>query len=152
MTNTYTQLHVQIVIVVSNRQSLIQNAWKTELYKYITGIIQNYGHKVLAINWPQDHVHILIGLRPSQSLSELMKQVKQYSSRWINENRLTLLKFSWQAGYGAFSYSKSAIPKVLCYIQNQEDHHKEKSFSEEFRSMLIEFGLDYEERFIFKDV
>lgn len=117
MPNTYTQIHIQTVFAVQNRQSLISKEWKDELYKYITGIIQHYDHKVLQINGMPDHVHILFGMRPTQSISDLMKQVKQDSSKWINDRRLTPGRFSWQAGYGAFSYSKQQLPNVIDYIK-----------------------------------
>ena len=109
MSNTYTQIHIQAVFAVQNRQSLINSQWKDELYKYMTGIIQNYEHKVLQINGMPDHIHILFGMRPTQALSELMKQVKQDSSKWLNEKYFHNSKFSWQSGYGAFSYSKSDV-------------------------------------------
>src|SRR5690606_21753566 len=131
MANTYTQIHIQAVFAVQNRQSLINPEWKDELYKYITGIIQSYDHKVLQINGMPDHIHIFFGMRPSQSLSDLMKQLKQDSSKWINTNGFADGKFSWQAGYGAFSYSKSDVPRIIKYIANQEEHHKIKSFDEE---------------------
>ena len=118
MANTYTQIHIQTVFAVKNRQSLISNEWKNELYKYITGIIQNNDHKVLQINGVADHIHIFFGMRPTQSLSDLMKQVKQDSSKWINKHVLVRGKFSWQAGYGAFSYSKSDVPKIIEYKKN----------------------------------
>ena len=152
MANTYTQFHIQIVIVVKNRQSLIRDTWKVELYKYITGIIQNYGHKVLQINGVEDHLHILIGLRPVQALSDLMKQVKQHSSKWINENSSSRVKFSWQEGFGAFSYSKSDLPKIIEYIKNQETHHKRFSFIDEYTNLLDEFEVEYDKKFIFKSV
>lgn len=152
MANTYTQIHLQIVFAVQNRKSLISNSWKDDLYKYITGVIQNNGHKLLQINGMPDHIHILLGLRPVQSLSELMKQVKQDSSKWINNNRLTSERFSWQEGYGAFSYSKSQLPRVINYIQNQEKHHKKRSFREEYLALLEAHGIDYDERFIFKPI
>ena len=132
MANTYTQIHIQAVFAVQNRQSLIQLKFKEELYKYITGIIQIHEHKVLQINGMPDHVHILFGMRPTQALSELMKQIKQDSSKWINNKGLLPGKFSWQAGYGAFSYSKSQIPDVVKYIQNQERHHQKLTFQEEY--------------------
>ncbi len=109
MANTYTQIHIQVVFAVQNRQSLIKNEWKDELYKYITGIIQNHNHKLLQINGMPDHIHILFGMRPKQSLSDLMKQVKQDSSKWINSKGFVNGKFSWQAGFGAFSYAKNLI-------------------------------------------
>ena len=115
MANTYTQIHIQAVFAVQSRNCLIRKAWKDELYKYITGIIQNYEHKVLQINGMSDHVHVLIGFRPTQALSDLMKQVKQDSSAWINNKGFLNNKFSWQAGYGAFSYSKSDVPSVKLY-------------------------------------
>lgn len=152
MANTYTQIHIQAVFVVKNRQSLISNQWKADLYKYITVIIQNNGHKVLQINGVADHIHILLGMRPVQSLSDLMKQVKQSSSKWINENQLSKAKFSWQEGYAAFSYSKSQLPRVIRYIQNQEQHHKKQNFREEYIALLKTHDVDYDERFIFKHI
>lgn len=152
MPNTYTQIHIQTVFAVQNRQSLISKAWKDELYKYITGIIQHYGHKVLQINGMPDHVHILFGMRPTQSISDLMKQVKQDSSKWINERRLTPGRFSWQAGYGAFSYSKQQLPNVIDYIKNQERHHTQTSFYEEYINLLEEYEIDYNQSFLFKQI
>ena len=152
MANTYTQIHIQTDFAVKNRQSLIKPEWKDELYKYITGIIQSYDHKVLQINGMPDHIHIFFGMRPSQSLSDLMKQLKQDSSKWINGNGLADGKFSWQAGYGAFSYSKSHVPRVIKYIANQEEHHKSKTFGDEYLEILKESGIDYDERFILKTI
>ena len=152
MANTYTQIHVQVVFAVQNRQSLISTSWQEELYKYITGIIQNHKHKVLQINGIPDHLHVLIGLRPTQALSDLMQQVKQDSSKWINGNGLVKGKFSWQAGYGAFSYSKAQLPRVIYYIKNQEEHHKVFSFHAEYKSILKEFGINFNEVYLFKPV
>ena len=152
MANTYTQTHIQAVFAVQNRQSLIIDDWKDDLYKYITAIIQNNDHKMLQINGMPDHVHILFGLRPVQSLSDLMKQVKQDSSKWINQNRLAKRKFSWQEGYGAFSYSKSQLPRVIKYIQNQENHHRKHTFKEEYLALLETHGVVYDEQYIFKTI
>jgi len=152
MANTYTQIHIQAVFAVQNRQSLIKNEWKDELYKYITGIIQNHEHKVLQINGMPDHIHILFGMRPTQSLSDLMKQVKQDSSKWINNKKFVDGKFSWQAGFGAFSYSKSELPNVINYIKNQEHHHKSNTFQEEYLQLLKEFNIEFDERYIFKPI
>jgi len=152
MANTYTQIHIQTVFAVQDRQCLIKNQWKYELYKYITGIIQNHGHKVLHINGMPDHIHILFGMRPTQSLSDLMKQVKQDSSKWINNKKFVNGKFAWQAGFGAFSYSKSEVPKVINYIKNQELHHKTISFQEEYVQLLKEFNIEFDERYILKSV
>jgi len=152
MANTYTQIHIQVIFAVRNRACLIQKSWKDELYSYITGIIQNFGHKLLQINGMPDHVHILFGFRPTQSLSNLMQKVKGDSSMWINKKRVLRHRFSWQEGYGAFSYSKSQVPSVIKYIQNQEQHHKKETFIEEYRSLLEEFGIDYNERYIFHPV
>lgn len=152
MANTYTQIHIQVVFAVKNRQSLIQKTWKDELYKYITGMIQSYGHKVLQINGVEDHIHILFGMRPIQSLSELMKYVKQDSSKWINKHKLSHKVFSWQSGYGAFSYSKSDLPNVIKYIQNQEKHHQDQTFKSEYLELLKQFEIDYDEKYILKTV
>lgn len=152
MANTYTQIHIQAVFVVQNRDCVIHKSWKNELYKYITGIIQNHNHKVLAINGMPDHVHVLFGMRPTQSLSDLMQDIKGDSSEWINEKGYVKGKFSWQAGYGAFSYSKSHVENVITYIQNQEMHHKKKTFMEEYQEFLEKFEVDYDERYVFKPV
>jgi putative transposase len=152
MANTYTQIHIQAVFVVQGRNCIIKKSWKDELYKYIVGIIQNNGHKVLAINGMPDHIHVFLGLRPSQSLSDLMQDVKGSSSRWINEKRLVSSQFSWQEGYGAFSYSKSHVDQVIDYIKNQEIHHRKKSFMEEYLEFLEKFEISYDKRYIFKPV
>jgi len=152
MANTYTQIHIQVVFAVQNRQSLISEKWEDELYKYITGIIQNYNHKVIQINGMPNHIHILFGMRPTQSLSDLMKKIKGNSSKWINEKGFVRGKFSWQAGYGGFTYSKSQLPNVIQYIKNQKEHHKNISFSEEYLKFLKEYEVEYDKRYILKDV
>jgi REP element-mobilizing transposase RayT len=152
MANTYSQIHIQVVFAVQNRESLIDSKWKNELYQYLVGIIQNHQHKVIAINGMPDHVHILIGLRPSQSISDLMQKVKGDSSKWINRKGFVLGKFSWQEGYGVFSYGKSQIDDVIEYIKRQEIHHQRKTFKEEYRQLLEKFEVDYDERFVFKDI
>ncbi len=152
MANTYTQIHIHFVFAVKFRQAIIGNEWKEKLHKYIAGIIKNSNHKLLAINGVSDHVHILIGMRPVQSISDLMKNIKQDSSKWINTNRFLKSHFEWQEGYGAFSYSKSQLNAVVNYIQNQELHHKKKTFKEEYIDFLEKFEVDYDERFIFKEL
>lgn len=152
MANTYTQIHIQAVFAVSHREMLIKPNWKDELYKYITGIIQNNGHKLLAINGMPDHIHVFFGMRPRQSLSELMQMVKGDSSTWINERGFTKRKFSWQPGYGGFSYGKSQVPSVIRYIANQELHHRKKTFREEYLEFLRAFEVEYDEKYIFKDI
>ena len=152
MPNTYTQIHIHAVFAVQNRISLISKTWEQRLYQYITGIIQNHGHKLLVINGMPDHIHILFGMRPTQSLSDLMRDVKGDSSLWINENKFVARKFSWQEGYGAFSYSKSQIPAVATYIENQELHHKKKTFIEEYLKILQDFEIEYNENYIFKPI
>ncbi len=152
MANTYSQIHVQVVFAVQNRESLIGSIWKNELYRYISGIIQNHQHKVIAINGMADHVLILIGLRPNQSISELMQKVKGDSSKWINQKGFVIGKFSWQEGYGAFSYGKSQVDDVIEYIKKQEIHHQRKTFKEEYRQFLEKFAVDYDERFVFKEI
>jgi putative transposase len=152
MANTYTQIHIQVVFTVQNRDCIIQETWKDELYKYISGIVKNHNHKVLAINGMPDHIHILIGMRPTQSLSDLMQDVKGDSSKWINQKRFTKGKFSWQEGFGAFSYGKSQVNQVIDYIKNQEELHKKWSFLKEYRALLEKFEVEFDQRYIFKEV
>ena len=152
MSNTYTQIHIHFVFAVKYRAGVISKSWKDELYKYITGIIQSYDHKLLIINGMPDHVHILAGIRPTQSISNLMKEVKQNSSKWINESKFTEGKFEWQEGFGAFSYGKSQIKDVITYIENQELHHSKKTFLEEYKEILDKFGVEYDAQYIFKDL
>ncbi len=150
MANTYTQMHIQLVFAVQNRQSLINNDWKDELYRYITGIVHNRQHKVLAINGMPDHLHLLIGLRPAQSLSELVQEIKGGSSRWVNDKKLVKGRFEWQEGYGAFSYGKSQVDAVVRYIRQQEEHHRVRTFREEYLAFLELFGVEYDEKYMFK--
>ena len=152
MSNTYTQIHIHAVFAVQNRQSLILKNWKEELNKYVTGIVQNKNHKMLQINGMPDHIHLLFGMRPNQSLSELMRIIKGKSSEWINKNGFTDQPFSWQSGYGAFSYAKSELPNVIRYIINQEEHHRKKTLTEEYREILDAHGIEYDERFIFNSI
>jgi REP element-mobilizing transposase RayT len=151
MANTFTQIHLHFVFAVKHRNGLIQKTWKARLYEYIIAIVKNKGHKLLAINGMPDHVHMLVGFRPSESISVFMQDVKANSSRWINEHKLSFGKFEWQEGYGAFSYSKEQIPKVATYIQNQEEHHKTTSFLQEYVGFLREFEIDYDAKFIFTE-
>ena len=149
MANTYTQLFVHLVFAVQNRQALISKTWKDELYKYITGIISNKGHKILSIGGVSDHIHILIGVIPDQSISSLVADIKRSSSLWINEKRLTTGKFAWQEGFGAFSYGKSQVHAVCEYNENQEEHHKKQSCRDEYIKFLELFGVDYNKDYIF---
>jgi putative transposase len=151
MANTYTQLHIQFVFAVKYRAALIQKAWKDELHKYITGIFQANEHKMLQINSMPDHIHILIGMRPSQSISSLVQNVKTESSKWIKDKKFCAAPFAWQEGYGAFSYSKSDVPDVIRYIQNQEAHHKKETFQDEYKRFLKAFEIEYDEQYIFKE-
>ena len=152
MANTFTQIHIHTVFAVQNRISLINRDWQDRLYKYNIAIIQKHEHKVLSIGGIPNHVHILIGFRPTQSLSALMQEVKRDSSEWINQNKFVIGRFSWQEGYGAFSYSKSQISSVAKYIENQEKHHSRQTFIEEYRKILDNFGIEYDMRYIFHDI
>jgi REP element-mobilizing transposase RayT len=152
MPNTYTQIHIQFVFAVKYKIGLIDPSWKNELYKYITGIVQNNKHKMICINGVSDHIHILIGMRPTQSISDLMQDVKGSSSKWVNEKNFVKGKFEWQEGYGAFSYSRSQLSNVISYIENQEQHHAKKSFREEYLDFLQKFEIEYDEKYIFKEL
>ncbi|MBO9683510.1 MAG: IS200/IS605 family transposase [Flavisolibacter sp.] len=150
MPNTYTQIHIQFVFAVKFRQALIHASWKERLHRYITGIFQNNQHKMLQINSMHDHIHILVGFRPHQSISSIVQNVKTESTKWIKEQDFSS-SFAWQEGYGAFSYSKSHIPSVIRYIQNQEEHHRKQSFLDEYRTFLKAFEIDFDEQYIFKE-
>jgi len=150
MANTYTQLYIHFVFAVKYRAALLNESWDERLRLYIIATVQNNGHKVLAVNNIPDHLHLFVGLSPTQSISDLMRLVKGDSSEWINKEKLTPTKFQWQDGYGAFSYSKSQIDKVVNYILNQQEHHKKTTFLEEYKQILKSFNVDFDERYIFK--
>ncbi len=150
MANTYTQIFIHSVFAVQNRISLIDPGWQTELYKYMTGIVQKNGHKLIAVNGIPDHVHLFIGMKPHQSLSDLMQDVKGDSSKWINKKGFVNGKFNWQKGFGGFSYSTSQIDTVVKYIINQQKHHKVITFIEEYQQFLEKFKVPFDERFVFK--
>jgi len=152
MPNTYTQIHIQFVFAVKYRAALIDKTWKERLHQYMTAIFQKHNHKMLQINSMPDHIHIFIGMRPHHSISELVQKVKVESSKWIKEEKLCNYPFSWQEGYGAFSYAKSQVDDVIRYIQNQEKHHRKESFLDEYRKFLTAFEIEWDERYIFKDL
>ena len=152
MANTYTQLHVHFVFAVKYRAAIIQPAWEERLHKYITGIAQNNGHKLLAINSVPDHLHMFVGLNPKQSISDMMEQVKGDSSEFVNKQNFTKRKFYWQGGYGAFSNSHSQIDAVVKYIMNQKIHHQKKTLRDEYIGMLKDHKIEYDERYIFQDL
>ena len=150
MANTYTQIYLQIVFAVKHREALIQKSWKENLHAYITGIVQTQGHKMLSINSMPDHIHLLIGYDPALLLPDLVEHIKTASNKFIKTNRFSKSPFAWQRGYGAFSYSRSQIPKVGRYIENQEEHHRKKAFREEYLSLLQKFDVAYDERYVFQ--
>lgn len=150
MANTYTQIYVHIVFAVDGRQNLIQPEHNDELQKYITGIVSAQKHKLIAINNMPDHLHLLVGLRPDAALSELVRDIKANSSRFINEKRWVAGRFSWQQGFGAFSYSRSQLGTVIRYIDNQQKHHTRKSFGDEYTQLLQKFGVEFDPQYLFK--
>lgn len=150
MANTYTQIYIHIVFAVKNRDTLISSSWKERLHKYITGIIQNKGHKLIAINTMPNHVHIFIGLKPDTSLSDLVRDIKRDSTNFVNNEIRLRGKFNWQEGFGAFSYSHSQIDSVVQYILNQENHHRRKTFCEEYEAMLRDFKVEYNAKYLFE--
>lgn len=149
MANTYSQITIQLVFSVKHREALVEPKFKNLLEMYITGIIQAYGHKLLAISRMPDHCHILVGLNPNQSISELVRLIKSNSSKYINEQKFCRKKFGWQNGYGAFSYSLEAMSNVAAYIENQEEHHRKKAFKMEYIDLLETYDVDYEENYLF---
>ena len=150
MANTYSQIYIQIVFAVKGRENLIKKANREELHKFITGIVSNREQKLLAIFAMPDHVHILVGIKPNIALSDLVRDIKSGSSKFINDSKWINGKFNWQEGYGAFSYSKSNIDNVVKYILNQEEHHKKQTFKEEYHLFLTKFEMEYEEKYLFE--
>ena len=149
MPNTYTQLYIQFVFAVKHRESLIKREWKDDLYKYVTGIVQNNKCKMLAVGGMPDHIHIFIGYKPTIAIPDLIKDIKLASGSWINDNRLTSHRFNWQEGYGAFSYRLRDVDDICRYIQNQEAHHKGISFKDEYVGLLKDFAIEYDEKYLF---
>ena len=152
MANTYTQLYIHGVFAVKYRAAIIQPSWEERLHKYITGIVQKNGHKMIAINSVPDHLHYFVGLNPNQSISQMMQLVKGDSSEFINSKGFTDRKFQWQEGYGAFSNSRSQIDDVVKYILKQKEHHKKKTFKEEYIEMLKDYGVEFNEKYIFHEL
>jgi putative transposase len=150
MPGTFSQIYIQTIFAVSSRDNLIQPLWEERLYQYITGIVQNKEQKMLAINGTSNHIHFLIGMRPSCCLSDLIREIKKSSNIFINENKLSKFKFNWQEGFGAFSYSHSNLDNVISYIMNQKSHHKKKTFKEEYVDLLKQSDIFYEDRFLFE--
>ena len=152
MANTYTQIYLHIVFAAEGRQSLIPPEHNDELQKYITGIVSAQRHKLIAINNMPDHLHLLVGLRPDAALSELVRDIKANSSRFISDKRWVAGRFSWQEGFGALSYSRSQLGTVIRYIENQQKHHAKKSFRNEYTELLERFGVEFDQRYVFKSL
>jgi REP element-mobilizing transposase RayT len=149
MAGTFSQIYIQVVFAVKGRQSLILPQWEEELFKYISGIVKNKEQKLLAINGMPDHIHIFIGMKPSCCLSDLVREIKKSSNEFVNEKRFCKSKFSWQEGFGAFSYSYSALDNVIAYIQNQKEHHKKQLFKDEYKEFLDKFQIEHKDEYLF---
>jgi putative transposase len=150
MANTYTQCYFHLVFAVKNRDSLVKKEWKDELEKYISGIVQNHRHKMLAICAMPDHIHILIGYNVNQPIPDLVEEIKTSSNSWIKGRKLSGFKFEWQKGYGAFTNSRSQIDPVAKYILTQEEHHKTKTFKEEYLEILEKNNVEFNEEYLFE--
>jgi REP element-mobilizing transposase RayT len=150
MAGTYSQIYVQIVFAVNGRENLLQKPWRDEVFKYITGIVKGKSQKSIIVNGVANHVHLFIGLKPSMSLSDLVRDIKNNSSNFINDHKFVRGKFSWQEGFGSFSYSHSQIEQVYQYILNQEDHHRKRTFKEEHMDFLKKFDVEYDEKYLFE--
>lgn len=149
MPNTFTQIHLHFVFAVKNREGLIHEGIRSRVEKYITGIVQNFGHKLLAIYCMPDHAHLFVGFRPTQSVADFMREVKANSSEFINRERLVACHFNWQEGYGAFSYAHSQVQQVINYVRAQPEHHRKKTFREEYLGFLRKYEIPYEEKYLF---
>ncbi|MCF6154665.1 MAG: IS200/IS605 family transposase [Candidatus Brocadia sp.] len=152
MANTYTQIYLHVIFAVKGRDNLISPTWKEELYKYITGIVTNKNQKLIAINGMPNHVHLLVGLKPDIAPSDLIRDVKANSSKFIKDKQWVMGKFEWQLGFGGFSYSHSQLDVIINYIRGQEEHHKTKSFKEEYLEFMKRYAIDYKTEYLFEDV
>lgn len=150
MSSTFSKIYIQIVFAVKRRENLILSNWEEDLFKYISGIVTNKGQKMITINGMPDHIHILIGMKPSCCLADLVREIKKSSNDFINENKFTKQRFNWQEGYGAFSYSASDIDNVFNYIKNQKEHHKKQSFKTEYLNVLKDFQIEFKEEYLFE--
>jgi len=150
MANTYTQIYLQVVFSVKGRQNLIHKVWREELHKYICGIVTEKEQKVYAIGGVDDHIHILLSIKPTIALSDLVRDIKANSSKWINEKGLVKTRFQWQEGFGAFSYSHSQLDTIIAYINNQEQHHMKKTFRDEYVELLQKFNVGYDDKYLFE--
>lgn len=149
MPGTFSQLYIQVIFAVKGRENLIGNSWKTELHKYTAGIIKGKNQKSIIVNGMPDHIHAFIGLKPAMAIADLVRDIKNNTSNFVNDHKFVKGKFSWQEGYGVFSYSHSHIVNVYNYILNQEKHHKKKTFKEEYLEFLKKFEVEYEEKYLF---
>ena len=149
MADTYTQLYIHIIFAVKGRESLIPKQHKAELHKYITGIIDSKNQKVIQINSMPDHVHILVGITPDIAVSDLVRDIKANSSKFINKHRWVIGRFEWQGGFAAFSYAHSQLNTVARYIKNQETHHARQTFREEYIAFLKRFDVPYNPKYVF---
>jgi putative transposase len=149
MANTYTQIFIQIVFTVKGRHPLLAKEWRANVFKYISGIITEKGHKAIIVNGVSNHVHCFIGMKPSMSISDLARDIKNNSSKFINSQGFLNQNFEWQVGYGAFSYSNSEVNRLYNYILNQESHHSDISFEEEYKALLKRFNVEYKEEYLF---
>jgi len=150
MPGTFSQIYIQVVFAVKGRENLINKNWKTDLHKYIAGIVEGKGQKSIIVNGMPDHIHAFIGLKPAMPISDLVRDIKNNSSNFINKQKLVKGKFSWQEGYGAFSYSHSHIGKVFDYIFKQEIHHQKKTFKQEYLQFLKKFDIENDEKYLFE--
>jgi putative transposase len=150
MANTYSQIYLQFVFAVKNRQSLVPKAHKEELHKYFTALVQNRKAKMLAVNCMPDHTHIFVGFKPVISISDFIKEIKVESNEFINGQRWTNCKFEWQQGYGVFSYSHSHIDSVVKYVLNQEEHHRKRTFKEEYLEFMRKFEIPFDDKYLFE--
>ncbi|NOX86046.1 MAG: IS200/IS605 family transposase [Chlorobi bacterium] len=150
MAGTFSQIYIQIVFAVEGRENLLRKPWRDEVFKYMSGIIKGKNQKPIIVNGVSDHVHLFIGLKPSMSVSDLVRDVKNNTSNFINDRNFLRIKFSWQEGYGAFSYGHSQMNRVYQYILNQEKHHKKKTFREEYHEFLRKFEVEHDEKYLFE--
>ena len=149
MPGTFSQIYIQYIFTVKGRENLLQKPWRAEVFQYIAGIIRKKAQKPIIVNGVEDHIHVFVGIKPSINISDLIRDIKNSSSNFINEQKFLKGKFAWQEGYGAFSYAHSQVKNVYQYIANQEEHHRKKTFKEEYLEILTKNGVEFKEEYLF---
>jgi len=149
MANTYRKVNLQIVFAVKNRKAMLHKSWRPQLFQYIAGTINQRRHYSLAVNGVEDHIHIFLDYNCNELIKDLVRELKKSSNAYIKDNKLCPYKFEWQSGYGVFSHGFREKDKMINYIKNQEIHHRQRTFQEEYLSLLKSYEVEFQNEYVF---